>query len=847
VRRARYNRWRLEPIRRQSERSAILALATLVALGIGAGTAAASAWQPPPPVFPDVTADSGIEAPMHTWEPRQGPPEGLLDRLPPASPAVGDVNDDGYADVFLPVPGYADDELQAERDTRSRLLLNDHSPRDDETFLEVTDVAGLDVDDHAYAASWTDVEDDGDLDLLVAGYGFVRLLVQGEDMTFEVAGAEAGLPQDGLVTGASWGDVDADGDLDLFLTRYTTTAGDQPAGRPGEVPGARNALLLDTADGFQEATDAAGFDTARRSTGAALVDVDVDGDLDVHVTNDGEANTLWINQGHGTFAERAEAHGVDDEGASTCQVWSDLDADGDLDLLVGNGAGEAASLHLATGDGFAPAPDVPGLEATVEDRTWGCGAADFDNDADVDVLLANSETTDPQGQRLLLLENEAWRFPEEPGLASLGPLAFNATHAIGDLGDRRATSGIALHDFNLDGESAVDVLTTNHDLDRARLFRSVGWQGGWAGGNGEFLRVWLEGPDGGKAPAVGARVTVEAGQVSTTKLAGAGSSWGGGSLTELVFGLGKPERHGYDGQGDVSVTVEWPDGTVETYPDVWSRDRATAIVKGQGYRNDTVAPKPSLNLIEGQEGDDGWYRSSPVTLSLTARESFAGGNRGTGIDTLAYSRDGENWTAVDSPSLGTRLSFAGQGTHKLWVRAADEAGNEAVTVYPVRLDATDPAASIRDPAPGAAYVQGERVASLGSPLGTHQSVVLAPQDAAPNPDGSRDLVRTDAADATAGVEAVDYEVARVAPPPATFNDATRHREGFLWQWPVEEEPAGEFQLTATVRDDAGNTVDRTARVLVAPTTPSGLSATLDTLPGPRPSDPLIDRPWRPST
>ena len=67
--------------------------------------------------------------------------------------------------------------------------------------------------------------------------------------------------------------------------------------------------------------------------GVALGDIDNDGDLDVFVTNRGR-DTLYRNEGHGTFTDITDGAGVGGDAWSTSAGFCDLDSDGFLDLFV---------------------------------------------------------------------------------------------------------------------------------------------------------------------------------------------------------------------------------------------------------------------------------------------------------------------------------------------------------------------------------------------------------------------------------------------------------------------------------------------------------------------------------
>lgn len=122
-------------------------------------------------------------------------------------------------------------------------------------------------------------------------------------------------------SGVAVGDVDGDEWPDIYLTRLS-----EPNVLYRNLGGWR----------FEDITPRAGVAAPDRfSTGAAMADVDGDGDLDVLVTAMGGPNTVFFNDGRGHFVESTDSLGFPRQG-STTMALADTDGDGDLDLYVGN-------------------------------------------------------------------------------------------------------------------------------------------------------------------------------------------------------------------------------------------------------------------------------------------------------------------------------------------------------------------------------------------------------------------------------------------------------------------------------------------------------------------------------
>ncbi|MBI4160860.1 MAG: CRTAC1 family protein [Acidobacteria bacterium] len=126
--------------------------------------------------------------------------------------------------------------------------------------------------------------------------------------------------------------VDFDGDGRLDV--YLVNGSRLGGFPPGREP--RDRLYRNLGGGrFQDVTDRAGLGDPEWGHGVSWGDYDNDGDPDLYVTNWGP-NRLYRNNGDGTFTDVARAAGVDDRGWGTSSAFADYDNDGDLDLYVAN-------------------------------------------------------------------------------------------------------------------------------------------------------------------------------------------------------------------------------------------------------------------------------------------------------------------------------------------------------------------------------------------------------------------------------------------------------------------------------------------------------------------------------
>ena len=274
-----------------------------------------------------------------------------------------------------------------------------------------------------------DVDGDGDLDVLVGDYdnGLVSVCINDGMAHFigSVTGAQ-NAPVGRRPVSVAAGDVDGDGDLD-FVTANSLDSTATVRYNNGNLP-----LLY---------TSASTVAVGAGPTAVALADVDNDGDLDLLTSNAGTGSspvgtvTLCRNSGTGAFgAPTSFVVGLQPSELAL----ADVDNDGDLDLLTANAGAASVSRLLNNGSGTFASLATIALPAG--SAPTGLRTGDMDADGDLDILVAQGT-----GGRVFTLLNTAGSFAVQAR-----PLRLNGAGTTNPVQSVGVTLGDVDGDFDLD-------------------------------------------------------------------------------------------------------------------------------------------------------------------------------------------------------------------------------------------------------------------------------------------------------------------------------------------------------------------------------------------------------------
>jgi len=485
--------------------------------------------------------------------------------------ALIDYDGDGWLDIYFTNAPSVSMTLAGKK-AKSALYHNNH----DGTFTDVTDKAGVGYPCWAMGAAVGDYNNDGRPDLIVSCFGGVVLYRNNGDGTFTDVTKASGLDKDtGWATGVAFGDYDGDGKSDLFVAHYVDLdLNDLPSFGsrktcqyhdiavqcgPRGLKGFPDTLYHNNGDGtFTEVAKQAGVDDSNRFFGLGVVwsDFDNDGKLDLFVANDGEPNYLYRNLGNGRFQDVALDAGVavSEEGVEQANMGlalGDYLHTGWMSVLITHFSDEYATLYRNDGGmSFTDVSHVAGIaRATIPFVGWGDAFLDLDNSGWLDIIMVNGHVY-PQVDSAKM--GTAYREPKLVFQNQRDGTFANVTAQSGSaVAVPQVSRGLAVGDLFNRGrlDIVVENLTGSPMILEAKSNPSHHW-----------VSFALEGSPANRL-ALNARVRVTTGKSQQLGEVRSGGSYLSQSDLRLHFGLEDIARID-------KVEVFWPNGNMQVFQDV---------------------------------------------------------------------------------------------------------------------------------------------------------------------------------------------------------------------------------------------------------------------------------------
>ena len=524
--------------------------------------------------FVDVTTASGVHFDGQAYHTSK---KYLIETMG-SGVALLDYDNDGRLDIFFANGAPLTDP------TAAGTIPQKAGPRDwnrlyhqkeDGTFEDVTETAGLAGAGYDMGVAVGDYDNDGYEDLYVTGYGGNHLYHNNGHGKFADVTEASGTGGGGWSTSAAWVDLDNDGRLDLVVLRYLKWdfadlwCGERREGyraycHPDLFQPIVPLVYHNDGNGhFTEIAAKIGLDKPGKGLGIAIADYDRDGHTDIFVANDSMLEFLYHNKGNGRFEEVGLPAGVavDGDGRTYAGMgvdFSDYNNDSLPDLIITDLANQKYALYQNDGDGtFTYSSYTSGVAAaTLLHSGWGVDFLDYDNDGWKDLIVAQGHDIDniqldyPQlryKEPMLLMRNDGKRFVDVSGAS--GEVFHEAW----------AGRGLAAGDIWNDGR--VDVVVTTNSGPAYIVRNETPTSNHWLG-------IKLVGHESNR-DGIGAEIkltTSKGTQFVTVSTAG---SYLSSNDKRAHFGLGNDAAA-------QSIEIRWPSGTVQTLKNI-AGDRVLVV------------------------------------------------------------------------------------------------------------------------------------------------------------------------------------------------------------------------------------------------------------------------------
>lgn len=449
----------------------------------------------------------------------------------------------------------------------------------DSGLINVSEVSDCNEQRYSLGVTAGDWNQDGFADLVIANIGENLLLLNNGDGTFRAETIDDRDDKSLMSTSLAIADLNGDHLPDLFEVNYLhdenlprrprrNLQGDViETMMPKDFQSAMDRIIIQGADGSmtsQPVSDS--LKDARSGLGVVIGDFDHQPGNEIFVGNDVDANQFWKQSAtsqdwNDTAMLRGCAYGF--SGAKTASMGiaaGDLDRNGWMDLHITNFQGESVS-HYLNQDGFFRDLNIQYQLAEPSQDVLGFGAQafDFDNDGDLDLMVANGHiensvaTPDPFAQPAQLFRNRGDQFELTKVLDTSN---YWSTSHVG--------RGVAKLDWNEDGN--LDLVVTHLNEKSALLVNQTSNANHW-------LRIKIIGTKS-ERDGIGSRIDLHLGDQIFTEWVTAGDGFFSHNESVLHFGLGTLTR--FD-----KIIVRWPSGKIQSVAGSDEVNRTVTIIENQ--------------------------------------------------------------------------------------------------------------------------------------------------------------------------------------------------------------------------------------------------------------------------